>query len=65
MRQLVILIFFPVCKYLIFKELILTARSSHVRGHEGPQLLNTEPGMSEHELTEKATISINNYYKQT
>lgn len=32
-------------------EKILTARSSQVRGHEGPQLLNTELGTAEHELT--------------
>lgn len=29
-------------------ELVLTVSSSQVRGHEGPQLLNTEPEMSEH-----------------
>lgn len=29
-------------------ELLLTVSSSQVRGHEGPQLLNTVPEMSEH-----------------
>lgn len=31
--------------------LVLTVSSSQVRGHEGPQLLNTVPEISEHRIT--------------